>query len=118
MEQQGKKGLAIAGLIFGIVSLCAAWFGYGAIAGIVAGIVGIILSVLASKSYKAIGQKSGMATAGLILSIIGLVLSVIMFVACVICVAAGTAAADELANNPDAWNELSSALEEVSSGLN
>lgn len=118
MEQQGKKGLAIAGLIFGIVSLCAAWFGYGAIAGIIAGIVGIVLSVLAKKSYTEIGQKSGMATAGLILSIIGLVLSVILFIACVICVAAGTAAADQLANDPELQNQLSSALNEVSSSLN
>lgn len=118
MEQQGKKGLAIAGLVFGIVSLCAAWFGYGAIAGIITGIVGIVLSVLAKKSYTAIGQKNGMATAGLILSIIGLVLSVIMFIACVICVAAGTAAADQLANDPELQNQLSSALNEVSSSLN
>ena len=114
MEQQGKKGLAITGVILGIASLCAAWFGYGAIAGIACGIAGIILSVLAKKSYTAIGQKSGMATAGLVLSIIGLILSVVMFIVCV-CVAGK---ASQIANDPQFQSQLSSALEEVSSSLN
>ena len=111
MEQQGKKGLAIAGLILGIASLCAAWFGYGAIAGIACGIAGIILSVLAKKSYTAIGQKSGMATAGLVLSIIGLILSIIMFIVCV-CVAG---AATQVANDPEFQSQLTSALDQLSS---
>ena len=117
MEQQGKKGLAIAGLIFGIAACVCCWAGYGAIAGIVCGILGIVFSVLAKKSYTALGQKSGMATAGLILGIVGLILSIIMLIACVICVAAGTAAADELAKNPEALNELSSALDQASSAI-
>lgn len=118
MEQQGKKGLAIAGLILGIASLCTAWFGYGALAGIACGIIGIILSVLAKKSYTAIGQKSGMATAGLILSIIGLVLSIIMFIACVICATVAGTAANEIANDPELQKQISSALNEVSSSMN
>ncbi|MBQ3284669.1 MAG: DUF4190 domain-containing protein [Ruminococcus sp.] len=117
MEQQGKKGLAIAGLIFGIAACVCCWAGYGAIAGIVCGIVGLILSILAKKSFTAIGQKSGMATAGLILSIVGLVLSVVMLIACVICVAAGSAAADEIANNPELQNEIASALDQISSSV-
>lgn len=36
---QNSKGKAIASLICGIVSVVLAWFGYGAIAGLAAGIV-------------------------------------------------------------------------------
>ena len=119
MEQQGKKGLAIASMVLGIVACVIAWWGlaYGII-GIVCAIVGLVLAILAQKSYKAIGQKNGMATAGLILSIIGLVLAIIGTIACGICIAAAT----DLANNPEAMDQLSngisSALDEVSSSMN
>ena len=53
----------------------------------------------------------------LILSIVGLVLSVVMLIACVICVAAGSAAADEIANNPELQNEIASALDQISSSV-
>ena len=104
MEQQSKKGLAIAGLVFGICALASSWSGY---VGIICGIVGLILSIIAMKSYKDLGQKSGMATAGLVLSIIGLVLSIILLVTCV-------CATKAIADNPDAFV---SALDELSSGV-
>ena len=89
MEQQGKKGLAIASMILGIVACVIAWWGLvcGIIA-IVCAIVGLVLAIKAQKSYKALGQKNGMATAGLILSIVGLVLSIIGTIVCGICVIA------------------------------
>lgn len=86
MEQQGKKGFAIAALVLGIVAICLAFIPYWGIAGLVAGVVGLVLAILAGKSYKAIGEKNGMATAGLVLSIIGLALAVIGFFACTVCV--------------------------------
>ena len=52
-----------------------------------------------------------MANAGLILAIIGIILSVIGIIACGICYAA----AGELASDPDAMNELSRALDQLSS---
>ena len=79
----------VAGLVLGILSLIG-----GSIPGINAfpcwlfGIVGIILSVIARKK-----QPSGIATAGLVLSIIGTVLSLITFVACAACLAAGAVSA-------------------------
>ena len=86
MEQQGKKGLAIAALVLGIVSCVLAWFyGVNAVA-LVTAIVGLILAILANKSYKELGQKNGIATAGLVLSIIGLALAVIGFLTCTVCV--------------------------------
>ena len=122
MEQQGKKGLAIAGLVFGIVSCVCCWAGYGAIAGIICGIVGLVLSINAQKSYKALGQTNGMATAGLILSIIGLVLSVILLIACVLCAAAFSAGVNSVAEDPElanqVANQLSSALDQISSSVN
>ena len=79
--------MAIAGLILGILSIVG-----GSIPGINAfpiwlfGIAGIVLSVIARKR-----EPSGIATAGLVLSIIGTVLSFIFFLACAVC-AAGLAA--------------------------
>ena len=62
------------------------------IVGIALGIIGIILGALGRKDL----EQHGMATAGLIISIIGLFLNIIILVACVGCVAAlgiGAAAA-------------------------
>jgi len=76
--------MAVAGLVLGILSLVG-----GSIPGANAfpcwlfGIVGIILSSIARKK-----QPSGMATAGLVLSIIGTILSLITFIACVACATA------------------------------
>ena len=86
MEQQGKKGLAIAALVLGIVSCVLAWFYTVNIVAIVTGVVGLVLAIIAGKSYKEIGQKNGLATAGLVLSIIGLALAVIGFFTCTVCV--------------------------------
>lgn len=84
---QNSKGKAIASLICGIVSVVLAWFGYGAIAGLAAGIVAIVLGVGVRKLND---ENKNFATAGLITGIIGVVLSGILLV-CVIC-AAGTLA--------------------------
>ncbi|MGI5895321.1 MAG: hypothetical protein ACOX6U_00050 [Oscillospiraceae bacterium] len=81
------NGLAVGGLILGIFTLlmgCFGWtFGWGTILGVITGIVGIILSVLGKKQ-----SPSGLATGGLVTSIIGLVLCGILFIACVACVGA------------------------------
>jgi len=75
--------MAVAGLILGILSLVG-----GSIPGVNAfpmwlfGIVGIVLSAIARKK-----ENSGIATAGLVLSIIGTILSFISFLACAVCVA-------------------------------
>lgn len=58
-------GMAIAGLILGIISIPAALV---AVCGIVFGIIGIVLSAMGRRSVS----RRTMATVGLILSIIGL----------------------------------------------
>ena len=86
--------MGLASLICGLITLCMAVFsatGLG-IVGIVLGIIGIILGALGRKDP----EQHGMATAGLIISIIGLFINIIILVACVGCLAAlgiGAAAA-------------------------
>ena len=67
-----KKGLAIASLVLGILSLCASvfWFCGGPIS-----IVGIVLGFLGLKS-----SGKGMAIAGIILSAIGLLLLIVFVI--------------------------------------
>ena len=66
---KGGKGLAIASLVLGILSLCAsvAWWCGGPLS-----IVGLVLGALGVKS-----SGRGMAIAGIILSAVGLILLVI-----------------------------------------
>lgn len=78
-----SNGKAIASLVLGIVSLVCVFFGYGAILGIILGIIGIVLGISAKKE-----QPSGMATAGLVLSIIAVALCVLSFIACIACAGA------------------------------
>ena len=86
------KNLAIGSLVCGILSLVLTFFGYGALVGLILGIVAIILSVNAKKQ----GYTEGMQKAGLVLGIIGTILCGITFVACALCVGALGAAATEL----------------------
>lgn len=77
MEQ--KNSYAIAALVLGIVSIVFSFIFVWV--GLIAGVVGIILAVKGRK----IEDKKGMATAGLVCSIIGTSLSGI-FVVCALCV--------------------------------
>lgn len=86
------KAQSITALILGIVSCVCPWLGWSAILGLICGIIGIVFAVKARKQIEANALQAevqennskGMATAGLVLSIIGVVLSGIMFV-CVVC---------------------------------
>lgn len=74
--------MGVASLVLGILSviLAVVFSGFGWLAAIL-GLVGIILASVAKKK-----DPDGMATAGLVLSIIGLVLGLLMYVACAILV--------------------------------
>lgn len=82
------KNLAVGSLVCGILSLVCIFFGYGALVGLILGIVAIVLAVNAKKN----GFEDGMQKAGLILGIIGTVLCGITFVACALCAGAIAAA--------------------------
>ncbi|NLM61150.1 MAG: hypothetical protein GX193_03630 [Clostridiales bacterium] len=73
----------MASLVLGIVSLVFIFTGTAAFVGIIAGIVGLILGISARKE-----NPSGMATAGIVLSVIGLAFCAVSFIACVACVGA------------------------------
>lgn len=79
--------MGVASLVLGIVSIVCSFFGYGAIVGVILGIAGVILGAIGRKNV----YKQGVATAGLVCSIIGLVLSSILFIACVACVGCASA---------------------------
>lgn len=80
--------MGVASLVLGLIALVIAVFFpvWGWLA-IILGVVGIILAAIAKKK----GQK-GVATAGLVLSIIATALGLVFYLACVACVAAADAA--------------------------
>ena len=70
--RQGN-GLAIAGMILGILSLVSFWIVFVSVP---LGLVGFILSILGMGQAKTTGTGKGMAVTGLVLSILGIVASV------------------------------------------
>lgn len=79
---------AIAALILGILSLVARLFEWGIIVGLTLGIVGIFIAIQAKKDTARGEGGRGLATAGLILSIIGTVLSAFAMMSCFVCTGA------------------------------
>lgn len=76
--------MGVASLVLGIVSLVigvffSTLFGW---VGAIVGIIGIILGALGRKKT----ENTGIATAGLVCSIIGTVLSLILYIACMACI--------------------------------
>ena len=80
-EQKPSNGLAIASLVLGILSIIMV-FVYAWV-GIICAIVGIVLAVVAKKQ-----NPSGLATAGLVLSIIALAICIISIIAVIACAGA------------------------------
>ena len=73
-------GLAVASLVLGIVGLVFAflfvWIG------LICSVIGLVFAIVAKNN----GNRSGMRTAGFVLSIIGLILSLILLIAAIACV--------------------------------
>ncbi len=85
------KGQGIASLVLGIIGIALAWFSWVNIATLACSIIGIALGYLARKhSTEALGRPYGIATAGLVLSIIATVLNSITLFTCTICPVACT----------------------------
>ena len=87
--------MGITSLVLGIVSLVSTLFtaGIGSPVGAVCGIIGIALGALARQHNP---EKAGMATGGLVCSIIGTVLSLLLVVACYGCAGGCAACASAL----------------------
>ena len=92
---QSIKNKSIAALVLGIASVVLAFIPIVTWFSLPAGIVGVVLAAMAMKGAKAAGMSSGMAIAGLVLSIIGLVIwpIVLLTVGCAACVACQAASA-------------------------
>lgn len=76
--------MGAASLVLGIIAILIGIFSAGALGwvGAIVGVLGIIFGALGRKDPN----KSGLATAGLVCSIIGTVLSLLFYLACAACV--------------------------------
>ena len=72
--------MAIASMVLGIVSVVCSFIGGLNLLGLVLGVVGLILGIIAKKK-----APSGMATAGIVLSIIGISITLLVLIACAAC---------------------------------
>ena len=74
------SGMAVAALVLGILSIVCVFFGYGAILGLIFGIIATILGAKARKE-----SQTGMATAGFVCGIIGTVICAVGLVCTIAC---------------------------------
>lgn len=76
--------MGVASLVLGIISIIIGLFSAGSLGwiGAILAIIGIILGAMERKDP----DKKGIATGGLVCSIIGLVLCMILYIACAACV--------------------------------
>ena len=74
-QQQGNPGIAVAGFVVGLIGLLISWL---FIIGLVVCAVGLVLSIMGRKAAVERGAPTGLATAGLVCSIVGLVIAVII----------------------------------------
>jgi hypothetical protein len=77
------NGVAVAGMVLGIVTLVLSWLWFISIP---AGIVGLILSIIGKAKAKKVGKGNGMALTGLILSTIGIIIAVIVVIVGIIAI--------------------------------
>ncbi len=94
------KGLAIGSLILGIASI---FFSFSVVLSFLC-VIGAIIGIVMARSSKKKGYTGGMATGGLVTSIIGLVLSLIFTVSCIAC----TGCFACLASDPDFQDYMNS----------
>lgn len=86
-----KNGKAVAALVLGIVSLLGLCI---PLAGIICGIIAIVLAVMAKKE----GSTDGKQKAGMILGIIGIVVSIIMWIVNAV-ILAGSGILDQISSS-------------------
>jgi hypothetical protein len=99
------KPLAVTGMILGICSIVFCWVPF---LGLAAGIVGLVLSLIAKNKAKAanLGENwdgKAMATAGLICSIIGMAVSVIYLIFWIIALSAASAIIHAYGTTTTTW---------------
>ncbi|MCL2342962.1 MAG: DUF4190 domain-containing protein [Firmicutes bacterium] len=82
------KNKAIASLVLGIIAIVFFWIPIFNTIPLILAIIGLILAIGARKDMDAAGAMDGrgLATAGLVCSIVGLALSAVGFITCTVCV--------------------------------
>ncbi len=82
----GGNGIALAGMVCGIVAVVTSWVPFIGLVGLVAGVVGLALSIPALLRSRPTGHRRGFAIAGIVTSslgilfgVVGIVLSVLLF---------------------------------------
>ena len=79
--KKGGEEMAVTSLVLGICSLVFPFIGLGWLS-VIVGILGTILGAIGRKDET----KKGMATAGMVMSIISVALGIIMWIACAACI--------------------------------
>ena len=76
--------MAVAALVLGIFGTILCWFP-AVVLGVPLALIGLILGILARKNAQESQQPTGMATAGMVMSIVGLTLGILISAACFAC---------------------------------
>lgn len=76
-RDEGGNGIAIASMVCGIVAIVIAWVPFFGIAGLIAAIVGLALSIPALRRSRPTGRRRGAAITGLVTSLVGVALGVL-----------------------------------------
>ncbi len=91
--------MAVAALVLGIFGTILCWFP-AALLGVPLALVGLILAILARKNAVQTQQPTGMATAGMVMSIVGLTLGILLSAACFACVNKAKRDMEKMATDP------------------
>ncbi|MBR6153184.1 MAG: DUF4190 domain-containing protein [Treponema sp.] len=98
------KGLSVASMVLGIIAMVCLLTGWFSFIAVVMGVVGLILGIMGKKK-----TPNGMATAGIVLSIIALALGALIFVSCIVCMSCiFSSTADFYPNFPDIFSDAES----------
>jgi hypothetical protein len=77
------KGLNIASMVLGIISLVLMFWAGGI--GVIPAIIGLVLGVVGKDKSREVGAPTGMATAGIVCSIVALVTNIAVTILCLGC---------------------------------
>lgn len=85
-QQPQRNGKAVASLVLGILATVLLFFGGSLLPGVAAIVLAVIGVVLGVQARRELPQGvAGMATAGMVLSIVALALGALFAVACIVC---------------------------------
>ncbi len=113
--QNPAKGMSVAGMILGLVALVFSlvpcfWLPHLVWIPLLLGIVGLVLSAISRSKAKKASAKTGMSTAGLVMSILGIVIVPIIYITVI---AAAASIVDELGDQMENNQELQDAFQQL-----